>query len=178
MPVAISIRAANDTARHIYALWDQASRFEDTPTMRALAYPPHITLAVYDSRPAGLEQAALAATFAGVAALRLAFGRIGFFENVPLVLWAAPAPCAALDQVHARLHEVVDPGLCRPHYRPGAWIPHCTLATLVGEGQHDRAIEFTRRAIVPFQVVFDTADLVAFPPVAVLEEIALKPPPP
>ncbi len=48
MPVAISVSATNDTARRIHALWEEASRFESRPSMAALAYPPHITLAVYD----------------------------------------------------------------------------------------------------------------------------------
>lgn len=175
MPVAISIKAANDTARPIRALWDQASRFEDRPSMRSLAYPPHITLAAYDDGPDNVIRPVLCAAFSGMAAFRLTFERIRYFESQPLVLWAAPAPCTALKQVHARLHELVNSGHCRPHYRPDAWIPHCTLATLVGEGQRDRAMQFADQAIAPFQVVFDTADCVAFPPVAVLEEVALTP---
>ncbi|AOO83919.1 hypothetical protein [Bosea vaviloviae] len=49
MPIAISVKAANDTAARIEASWEQAARFEDPPSMRSLSYPPHITLAIYDN---------------------------------------------------------------------------------------------------------------------------------
>jgi 2'-5' RNA ligase len=175
MAIAISIKAANDTAAAIEALWQQAACFEDAPSMRALSYPPHITLAIYDDIEPERVASALEAVFLGKSALRITFGELRHFEGTPLVLWAAPSVCVALDQAHAVLHRLVDPALCRPHYRPDVWVPHCTLAAQVKSERRDEALAFVSRPIAPFEVVFDMADCVSFPPVAVLRECALSP---
>ncbi|WP_245303115.1 hypothetical protein [Rhizobium esperanzae] len=47
MPYGISLKCLNDTASPVFKLWDEAAAFEETASMRALNYPPHITLAVY-----------------------------------------------------------------------------------------------------------------------------------
>ena len=33
--------------------------------------------------------------------------------------------------MHQAIHAVIDPSLCRPYYRPGAWVPHCTLGMAI-----------------------------------------------
>jgi len=48
MAYAISLKVTGSTAEPILALWDDVSRFESSPSMAPLNYPPHITLAVYD----------------------------------------------------------------------------------------------------------------------------------
>jgi 2'-5' RNA ligase len=159
-------------------LWEEASRFEDRPSMAALAYPPHITLAVYDRLDHDCLRSALTTSFEGTSALRVTFDRIGWFDGMPLVLWASPKPCDALARTHMIVHGAIDPKLCRPHYRPGAWVPHCTLATNVSASRRDDALAFARHAIAPFDVLFDGADAVAFPPVAVIQSYGLTPRPP
>jgi hypothetical protein len=36
-------------ANEVERLWDQVAAFEDEPSVRALGYRPHFTLAIYDS---------------------------------------------------------------------------------------------------------------------------------
>ena len=75
MPFALTVKSHDVTAEAIRSLWDQASAFEDFPSMRALGYPPHITFAIYDS-PDASEQLAIA-TVAKIANGRTAL-EIGF----------------------------------------------------------------------------------------------------
>lgn len=49
MALAINLRADNVSADEIERLWDQVAAFEDEPSMRILAYRPHLTFAIYDS---------------------------------------------------------------------------------------------------------------------------------
>ncbi len=173
MTIAIGLKAANDTADSIRALWDQVSLFEDPPSMVTLNYPPHITLAIYDDVAPDLLKATLRRSFTGASAVRLTFIRLRFFDSDPLVLWADPSPSPALAQAHAAVHACINPELCHPHYRPGAWIPHCTLGTHIKAEHRADAIALTARSIEPFDVLFDVVDCVCFPPVAVLEEHVL-----
>jgi 2'-5' RNA ligase len=172
MAVAISLKAVNATAGPIRVLWDEVARFESRPSMTGLGYPPHLTLAIYDDVPADRLRSVLREAFAGSPALRITFTRLRFFDD-PLVIWADPSVSPDLAAAHARVHARVDPGLCRFHYRPGAWVPHCTLGTEILTASREDAIAFAGRPIRPFEVIFDVADCVSFPPVSILDEQGL-----
>ncbi len=92
MAFAISLKAVNDTASPIWALWEEVARLESRPSMATLDYPPHLTLVVYHDVRLAQLRAALREAFAGTSALRLAFTRLNFFDY-PLVLWADPSLC-------------------------------------------------------------------------------------
>jgi 2'-5' RNA ligase len=173
MSFAISLKAANATADPIRTLWDQVPLFEEALSMVALNYPPHNTLAIYDDVAPDLLKATLRRSFTGAPALRLTFTRLRFFDSDPLVLWADPSPSPASAEAHAAVHACIDPAQCHPHYRPGAWIPHCTLGTHIKAEHRADAIALTARSIEPFEVLFDVVDCLCFPPVAVLEEHVL-----
>ncbi|GEO17751.1 2'-5' RNA ligase family protein [Microvirga aerophila] len=169
MAFAISLKAGNDTADPIGALWQEVAQFESRPSMVALGYPPHLTLAVYDDIPLVRASDVLREAFAGRPALRLTFTRLRFFDD-PLVLWAEPSPSADLTSAHARVHACIDPQLCHPHYRPGAWVPHCTLGTQILLKYQAEAVALAERPIAAFEVVFDVVDYVSFAPVVVIAE--------
>ncbi|MGY3038224.1 2'-5' RNA ligase [Bradyrhizobium sp. USDA 4354] len=172
MAVAINIRADNASAGEIERLWDQVAAFEDEPSMRALAYRPHFTFAVYDS-PAIDEKTAWEAMLratAGGTQLSIAFRRIRWFVGPPLVLWAEPEASSTLGTWHASISAAINPAHCRPHYRPGAWTPHCTLGTRIADGKSKDAIAFAQSFDRRIEVVFDVVDCVIFPPVRVLAQ--------
>lgn len=170
MPLALTLKAVNTTADLIRALCAEVAHLESRPPMVPPDHPPHLTLAIYDDVPLHRVRKALSELAAGAAPLRLAFTRLRLFENVPLVLWADPSPSTALADMHAKVHACIDPVLCHPHYRPGAWVPHCTLASQIRPEDRARAAAFAAHPIRAFEVVFDVADCVSFPPVAVIDE--------
>ena len=170
MPLAVSLKALGPSAAPIHALWREAGAFEDVPSMAALGYAPHLTLAVYEAIAPERLVAVVAEAFAGMAAPAVAFAGVRRFDGPATVLWAAPEAPEALGDFHAAVHRVIDPALCHPHYRPGAWVPHASLATAVPAAARARALAWAARPRAPFTVVFDVVDAVRFPPVAVLAE--------
>jgi 2'-5' RNA ligase len=107
-------------------------------------YPPHLTLAIYpdDIAPDHL-MAALPGLTDKLGAVPISLVGYGVFPASAIV-WAAPVVTIALLDCHARLHAAL-PGLpCDPEYRPGAWMPHVTLA----EGNHPSPAD-ALRLIVP-----------------------------
>jgi 2'-5' RNA ligase len=175
MAFAICLKAVNDTAGPIRALWEEVARFKGRPSMATLGYPPHLTLAIYGNLPPVPVGAILRRAFAGRSALRLTFTRLRFFDN-PLVLWVEPSPSTDLASAHAGVHACVDPRLCHPHYQLGAWVPHCTLGTEILTEHREEAIAFAARPIAAFEVIFDVADCVSFAPVVVIAEQPLTRP--
>ena len=145
--------------------------------MRALGYRPHFTFAIYDSPEIGeaIAWEAMLRAVNGDAQLRIDFKRIRWFVGAPLVLWAEPTTDQTLARWHASISETIDPAYCRPHYRPGAWTPHCTLGTRIADAKSDDAMAFARSFDRNITVLFDVVDCVAFPPVRVIAEHRLPP---
>jgi 2'-5' RNA ligase len=59
--------------------------------------------------------------------IRLRFPTLGVFP-ASAVLHLAPAASPALTALHAAVHRTFK-AQARPHFRPGEWAPHCTLAS-------------------------------------------------
>jgi 2'-5' RNA ligase len=141
--------------------------------MRPFGYAAHITFATFEAIDAARLRAALD-LFVGEAPYRLRFDAISWFDATPLVLWLKPVADPRLQAMHARLSDALAGEQCSPHYRPGAWQPHCTLAMAVAPGQRDAAIAFARAGIDLFELSFDVADAVHWPPPVPVHSVALR----
>lgn len=139
--------------------------------MTLLGYPPHVTLAIYDDEAVREAEVRVALDRASknLRAVTLTFDAICSFDGPPMVLWASPRPSAVLRDIHKAIHGAINPALCRSHYQPGAWKPHCTLGTQVREDRREAALAFTREAGSAFDVIFDALDCIHFPPIAPFE---------
>ncbi|SCW53990.1 2'-5' RNA ligase superfamily protein [Rhizobium mongolense subsp. loessense] len=170
MPHAISLKCLNETALPIVELWQEASAFEPAPSMKALDYPAHVTLAVYeDFAPTDV----LTRILGTQSAIPVTFSGIRYFQNEFLVLWARPVSNGRLLQLHAAVHSEIDPALCREHYRPDFWVPHCTIAMKIPGAMFEPAIKWASEKQAEFSVTFDALDIVRFAPVEILSEVKL-----
>ncbi|MEV4198944.1 2'-5' RNA ligase family protein [Micromonospora globbae] len=132
MVAALELYLDTDATRRIRVLWD-ALESEGVQSMRSLLerrHRPHVSLAVASRFDPDRVAAALHGMVVA-APLRLSFAHAGQF--VGRVLWLGPVPTAELlahhREVHARLTAAgVD---LLAHYRPGRWVPHCTLSMRV-----------------------------------------------
>ncbi len=95
MSFAISLKAANDTAGPIRALWEEVARLEGRPSMATLDYPPHLRLAVYDDILLDHLSTVLGEVFAGTSPLPLTFTRVRFFDDAVGALGRPFAFCGA-----------------------------------------------------------------------------------
>ncbi|MEZ2128304.1 MULTISPECIES: 2'-5' RNA ligase family protein [unclassified Sinorhizobium] len=173
MPYAISIKCLNDTALPVVELWREAAEFEEVPSMEALNYPPHMTLAVYDDIEPDRLIGAFRRAFHGGSAISIAFSGICSFRNDFLVLWLRPVSDEPLRQIHAVLHAEIEPTLCHEYYRPGSWVPHCTIAMRIPHAVSEQAIRWADERRAEFSVTFNAADCLWFHPVEIMSEILL-----
>lgn len=170
---AIGLKAVNETAQLVRALWKQVGQLEEKPSMQALNYPPHFTFAIYDCIDIDALRSAAREVFCGRRKLNVQFEAIQYFDAQPLTLWLEPADCGELLALSEAVHRIIDPELCRPHYRPDAWIAHCTLGTDVRPANREVAMAMAGLMADPIEVVFDVGDCVLFPPIAILDEYEL-----
>jgi 2'-5' RNA ligase len=135
-------------------------------------HPPHITLALIEGAvPAGAM--ALAARWQ---AMPVALAGLAVFPGTPPVVWAVPVVTEALLACHAALHKALGAGVCHPHYRVGAWVPHVTLS-LDGRLGAGTAIGVAAEAWAgPIEGWLDRAEVVELPAVRVLRGVGLARP--
>lgn len=172
MPFGINLRAS-EAATPYWDLVDRVSAFETTPTVRALGYPPHITLAKYDDAPPGqLEQVVTA--LSGASPITLTFDRLRSFDQGYMIIWASPQPHQGMRDLHFRIHDAIDPSMCKPAYRPSDWTPHCSVALRIAEDQREAARQLLTDDFDPFALTFDVLDCVSSPPITILAERPLQ----
>jgi 2'-5' RNA ligase len=177
MPYAINIRSDDSTSDPIRSLWEQCAFLEESPSMAALNYPPHLTLAVYDEIDPDALSDALDASVGDLEATSVRFEQLGCFQTPEtIVLYAAPSLPPAVTKFHERIHSLIGAERCRMNYRPGVWVPHCSLAIAIDRSRREAAIGLAASKIEPFEVLFDVADCARFVPVEVLHQRTLLAP--
>ena len=132
MVAALELYLDTDATRRIRVLWE-ALESEGVQSLRSLLgrrHRPHVSLAVAPRLDPDRVAQALAGTVVA-APLRLSFQHAGQF--VGRVLWLGPTPTAELLAHQAVVYgRLTGAGIAiSEHYRPGHWVPHCTLSMRV-----------------------------------------------
>lgn len=178
MPYAVTLRL--DPGAGIEAMWRALAEAGLHDDSLALGYPPHVTLTIH---PDGIDAARLAEAVAGCAAAweatELRFAGFGVFPAPVPVLYLAPVVMPALLLRQQALAAALSGLPCDPHYRPGAWVPHVTLAKGGPAGKPGwmgRAMDCLAplwSGLGPCRA--DRVDLVHFRPVTVLKSLVIPP---
>lgn len=165
MPFAVELHFDDVSDRQVRTAWARL----DAQGIRSLGsvphshYRPHVSMAVCDGLDAAKSSDALREAVGDVVGLVLPLASLGFFLTAESVAFLGVTPSNELLAAHRRIHAVVSKvasGLW-PYYKPGAWMPHCTLAT----GVADRgAVALIVAAFeLPIIASVDSVDLVEVP---------------
>ena len=145
----------------------------ETPHM--LGAVPHLSLAVWEAIDPGLVWPRLENLARSLDPPPLRLASLGLFGGASAVLFAAPVPTPALLACHAAFHQAMADfdAQCWPYYRPGAWMPHVTLAS----GLDATAIGAAAAAAAPGWTAIDATatalGLLRFRPIETLHCVAL-----
>lgn len=132
MVAAVELHLDQVADRRIRRLWD-AMEHSGVPSLRGLTHGkhrPHVSLVAAPS----LDAAVVARALDGLdvaPVLRLDLDFVGLFRG--RVLWLGPVPTSEILAHHAIVFDrLADAGVTVfDEYRPGAWVPHCTLSMRV-----------------------------------------------
>ena len=168
MVAALELYLDVDATRRLRTLW-RALEAEGIPTLGSLhaRHRPHLSLAAART----LDPHAVAEALDGVAVgrdLTLSVDFVGQF--VGRVLWLGVTVTEELLAHHRLVHERLAAGGVEvwEHYRPGRWVPHCTVSLRVPNPQMAPAIRrcleiLPLRATVTGAAVADHANDIAHP---------------
>ncbi|SDT75476.1 2'-5' RNA ligase family protein [Actinoplanes derwentensis] len=131
MVAALELHLDVDTTRRIRTLW-RALDAEGIPSLGSLhqKHRPHLSLAAAHR----IDPEAVAAALAGFPVgrgLSVSFDFVGQF--VGRVLWLGVTMTPELLDHHREVHDRLAAGGVEiwEHYRPGRWVPHCTISLRV-----------------------------------------------
>jgi 2'-5' RNA ligase len=129
---ALELYLDQEASRRIRALWAalDADGVQSVASVMRGLHRPHLSLAVAER----LDPQLVAGALDGVAVappIRLTLQFVGQFLG--RVLWLGPAPSAELLEHHTLVYERLRAAGVDiwDHYRPGHWVPHCTLSMRV-----------------------------------------------
>ncbi|HEY6932295.1 MAG TPA: 2'-5' RNA ligase family protein [Marmoricola sp.] len=160
MALAVCLLLDARTDRAVRRLWD---RLEDAgiPTLRSHTHGrhlPHVSYAVLRSWDLEAVAKAVSALPEG-GPVELHFDALGLFRRSrSWLVPAGPADLVSRQQAVLRAVEGTGADLHR-HYRPGLWVPHCTLAPRV---RMDQLTDLAALVydVLPLHAVADRAALV------------------
>lgn len=132
MVAAIELYLDVDTTRRVRRLW-QLLEDDGVPTLASLLnqrHRPHVSLAAARA----LDPEAVAAALDGQElgrGLTLDLDFVGQF--VGRILWLGVVPTVGLLGLHHAVHDRLEKHGVEvwDHYRPGRWVPHCTISMRV-----------------------------------------------
>jgi 2'-5' RNA ligase len=118
------------TEKRVRQAWDALDQY-GVPSAGATyeeGYRPHITLAMLNTPYPEQAASRLRMPLANVSGLPVSMTALGFFLTNKAPAYLAVAPTTALLQLHESVHSALGAMETWPYYRPGNWMPHCTLA--------------------------------------------------
>jgi 2'-5' RNA ligase len=158
--LALEMGLDREGDRAIRDLW---SGLEQLGVPSLLGHEPsirsHLSLAVTDDAD-GLRQHAPGLALHGVES-DIEMAAVSLFPADPPLLVLAVAPAPALVALHARVSAALAAAGVDvwPHYRPGTWLPHCTLSMGVPPGALADALAACLASPVPVRARLRAAAL-------------------
>ncbi len=164
MPYAVELALDAEAAAAVRRVWRE---MDDAGIgyMARSGVRPHVTFGIWDTLEHEGADAELTAFAARTAPVRLTFASVGLFPGVAIFL--APTVTPELLDLHADFHRRWG-GLGQGssgHYRPGGWVPHCTLAIDLELEQFGSALAIAGRVRLPIECRLVEVGIVEFPPV-------------
>jgi hypothetical protein len=172
MPYALELGLDDQAAAVVRRVWHDLEDVGIAYMARSGARP-HVSVGIWEGLDPGAGEAELGLFAAASAPLPITLASVGFFPQVAIFL--APTVTQQLLALQAELHRRFTRVGTSPweHYRPGAWVPHCTLATDFTPAQFARALEVVRRVALPIACRLVEIAIVEFRPVRTLAARAL-----
>jgi 2'-5' RNA ligase len=164
MPYAVELALDDGSASVVRALWRRAAD-AGFPFMAESGAHPHVSLAIWDDIDRPAMEHGIARLAAETAPIDVLFPTIDSFALTG-VLFLALANNRQLLEIQDRCHRALA-SLGRaawPHYGPGVWVPHCTLAMDLDDALV-RVRAVLEPAPLPLRGRLERAELVQFRPV-------------
>ncbi len=146
-----------DTELRLKLLWQRLADEGISSAMVSSDLRPHLSLAGVEGVDCAELRHELAAFAQQTPPLHISLAAVGIFPGEEGVVYIAPVVTSGLLALHQRFHARLEELGYRtiPHYRPGVWVPHCTVAIQLPPDKIPAAVDICCRSDVfgPAQLV-------------------------
>jgi len=166
MPFAVQLLLDTRAADSIRGVWEALRDAGVSSAMLDLGSRPHVTLAVYEDLEIEPFETQVKAFFAGETSIDVPLSGVGTFHGDEGVLYCSPVVTPKLLALHEHFHKRFDhlgEGAWA-YYRPGSWVPHCTLAIHVPDEKRGQGIDVVLASGLPTRTRLGAVSVVAFEP--------------
>jgi 2'-5' RNA ligase len=156
--------------RAVRAIWRSLASAGVSSTIDEIGSHPHVSLAMCRELDAARFQPVLERFAAETPPLEVVLASVGVFPTEEGAVFLAPVVSRRLLDLHEGLHGHLSAfgGQSEPYYRPGNWVPHCTVAFGVADDLIPRAVQVCKGAGLPLSGRLVRAALVQYLPARVL----------
>ena len=167
MPYGVMLYFDVQTEKTILNIWQSLAKHNLSSSMLDAGIRPHLTLAIYeelDCRPCENE---LVKITSKTPSPSIQFTHLGLFTNPEPVIFAAPLVTKELLDFHNELQIRLagDGKNSWELYKPGKWVPHCTLALGYKIENQAEIIRLCQEMPLPMHVQAVQMGVVNFKPV-------------
>ena len=176
MGYAVELNLREDSAAQVVKLWEHLAKESINSLMLDVGAQPHISLAVVEELDPARLQEDLRQFAEATRPLSLDLSSAGAFPTAEGVVFLAPVVTQELLEVHRRFHDLLRDRGVEPvaYYRPGQWVPHCTVAMGVAPDKIGTAVEVCLQSEAFGPVELDEVSLIEFLPVGELYAYPLR----
>lgn len=132
MPYSIELHFDKKSDDLVRSIWDRLANVCHEQYLPQSGFPPHITLALFDDSLKKRDiSPAIQRCQEAFRPFKMKFSAIGLFSNEKEgSLFLVPVVSKQLLEFHEKLHADIRSfqDSMIGHYKPGDWIPHCTLS--------------------------------------------------
>jgi 2'-5' RNA ligase len=175
-PLAIELSFDPTSDERLRRMWSQLSVLYGGAKDSELGVRPHITLVIFRNDDPGNALPVIEALAAKLSSFTLDLSTADFFETSEGVVFLQPEPSADLARAHAILYKLLDKDrhLIDPYYQPGAWHPHCTMATGVPKPLMEHVLSACRSPEALGEVQVVRIQLVRYRPATEISRVSLE----
>lgn len=169
MGFAVEMFFDEETEERFQTLWRTLSEKQISSVLPAVGSHPHISFVAFETVDIGGLYEPLRAFAERIEPFTVKLSAIGVFPSAEGVVYIAPVVTGEMLEVHGMLHRCLNelgvPSIS--YYRPGQWIPHCTVAINLPPEKVSVAVEICRSSDVFGDARLVKVGLVEFRPVRV-----------
>ena len=176
MGYAIVLFFDQSSCQRVEDLRNSISQAADLPAPGNGRSRPHITIAMFDTLENIQPTIRIVDKFSRtVFPVEIKLEFIGWFPTAEGVIFLSPVVTRPLLDVHDILHRLLDGEgmISHSYYRPGKWVPHCTIAAGLPPPTANMALNEILRSMVFGSVTLSEVGLVEFDPIKYLSTFPL-----
>jgi 2'-5' RNA ligase len=168
MPYAVHLFFDEKTDQAIRAIWQEMADSSVAPYLGLSSNRPHISLALCEELDTATCQKRLSDYAAHFQPMPVSFQTLGIFPPPGVVVYTGPVVTDELLTLQREVDGLLGNCCHWPefdYYRPGKWIPHCTLAMEFDDNRLNEALEIASHLKLPLNGQIVGLGVIEFRPV-------------